>query len=88
MAGKRPARASQQGKPNTNKPGVTPVGRGLNGKPFYNQANYNKSKAAKLAGGNPGYRPLASMPGHPSGNPTHVHGPSSTGTIKGAKPRM
>jgi len=89
MAGRVPKRTTQppgSGQISQKKGPI--VGYGLGGKPFRNKAKFNASKAGQaLHGGQmgSGHNP---MPGHPSQNPTHYHGPSTTGTIKGAKPRI
>jgi hypothetical protein len=74
----------------------TPVGKGAEGNVFFSKAAYRKSQAGQLAGaGGPAHQPLGAgdaghttpMPGHPSGNPTHVHGPATIGKINGPAPR-
>jgi hypothetical protein len=94
-SGRAHAAAAKAGHPLSTKP----VGYGENHKAFFNPAKYANSKVgrslAASANGTPGgtvhQQPHAPMPGHPSQNPTHVHGPASTGTIKGGAiraPRM
>ena len=88
MAGRLPKRTTHPGTGPAQKGGAKPVGYGLNGNPFYNQAKYNASKSGRLhntsqSGTNPVHQqPHVPMPGHPSQNATHYHGPSTTGTIK------
>jgi len=90
--GKLPTRTTQPGKgPAQKQPPV--VGYGLHGGAFRDPAKYQASKAGKQAGGHfggqaPPQQSHTPMPGHPSQNATHYHGPSTTGAIKGAKPRI
>jgi hypothetical protein len=67
-----------------------PVGKGADGNVFFNKAKYAASNAGRLAQGTGGAHPAGAttpMPGHPSQNPTHLHGPSTIGKISGPAPR-
>jgi hypothetical protein len=78
---------SESGQRHAKNPALStkPVGKGVDGNVFFSKAKYTAAQNTRVGEPPSHQQPHTPMPGHPSQNPAHYHGPATTGRISGPK---